>query len=190
MSSINYLFLALFICLKTTCIKVTPETCPANVNIISRNQQEVLIFHREKEINLEDDSFLKTKNSLRNRQLYYILAAFIDMEANFLVIFAYKFTSITSVMLLDCFTIPSVMFLSYCFLGATYKRLHIAGVFVCCAGLSLVVISDALASKIMMMKLISILLLGTLCVFVVLSYMPVLMYFKSHWLRFTEERSI
>ena len=48
---------------------------------------------------------------------WYVLAAFIDFEANFLVISAFNYTSFTSVALLDCFTIPSAMALSYFFLG-------------------------------------------------------------------------
>lgn len=43
----------------------------------------------------------------------YLLLAFLDVEANFLVTKAYQYTSITSVTLLDCFTIPAVMVLSW-----------------------------------------------------------------------------
>ena len=46
----------------------------------------------------------------------YLLAAVLDCEANFLVLEAYNYTSITSVMLLDCFTIPCAMVLSAIFL--------------------------------------------------------------------------
>ena len=47
----------------------------------------------------------------------YVLAAVLDCEANFLVLEAYNYTSITSVMLLDCFTIPCAMVLSAIFLN-------------------------------------------------------------------------
>lgn len=41
-----------------------------------------------------------------------------DVEANFLLVKAYQFTSITSVTLLDCFTVPAVIVLSRAFLGS------------------------------------------------------------------------
>lgn len=47
-----------------------------------------------------------------------MLLAFADVEGNFLVVCAYKYTSISSAMLLDCFTIPVVMLLSALFLNA------------------------------------------------------------------------
>jgi hypothetical protein len=51
----------------------------------------------------------------------YAALAFADVEANFLVVKAYKYTTITSVMLLDCFTIPCVMLLSSVFLRARVR---------------------------------------------------------------------
>ncbi len=61
----------------------------------------------------------------------YLLIGLIDVEANILVNSAYNYTSITSIMLLDCFSIPCVMILSFIFLKAQYSRLHLYGVFVC-----------------------------------------------------------
>ena len=46
-----------------------------------------------------------------------------DVEANYFVVKAYSYTSITSVMLLDCFTIPCVMVLSCVFLKAKVAAL-------------------------------------------------------------------
>jgi drug/metabolite transporter (DMT)-like permease len=43
----------------------------------------------------------------------YAALAVLDVEANYLVTKAYQYTSITSVTLLDCFTIPTVMLLSW-----------------------------------------------------------------------------
>eukprot|EP00286_Rhodomonas_abbreviata_P008480 CAMPEP_0181325916 /NCGR_PEP_ID=MMETSP1101-20121128/21199_1 /TAXON_ID=46948 /ORGANISM="Rhodomonas abbreviata, Strain Caron Lab Isolate" /LENGTH=151 /DNA_ID=CAMNT_0023434293 /DNA_START=72 /DNA_END=524 /DNA_ORIENTATION=- len=50
----------------------------------------------------------------------FFLFALADVEANFLIVKAYQYASITSVTLLDCFTIPCVVCLSFCFLGARY----------------------------------------------------------------------
>ncbi|KAK3264378.1 hypothetical protein CYMTET_26879 [Cymbomonas tetramitiformis] len=52
----------------------------------------------------------------------YPLLAVADVEANFLIVYAYQFTSITSVTLLDCATIPFVMALSTRFLGVRHTR--------------------------------------------------------------------
>jgi solute carrier family 35 protein F1/2 len=134
MSAINYLLLSIFYSSKMICKHDKHE-----LNHPSVREDTSRISNSSERIN-----GVKTDLSMRTRQIYYFLAAIIDMEANFLVILAYKFTSITSIMLLDCFTIPSAMILSYCFLGACYQRLHIAGVFLCCAGLSIVIISDSI----------------------------------------------
>lgn len=55
---------------------------------------------------------------------------------------AYQYTSLTSVMLLDCWSIPSVMLLTRIFLKTKYRFKKITGVIVCVAGLVLVVFSD------------------------------------------------
>ena len=76
----------------------------------------------------------------------YLASAVIDVEANFAVVLAYQYTSVTSVMLLDCFTIPSAMALSYAFLAAAYSRWHVGGVVLCLGGLGLLVYSDLVTS--------------------------------------------
>lgn len=68
--------------------------------------------------------------------------AAVDVEANFFVVLAFRYTSITSIMLLDCFSIPCAMLLSCLFLGSRYRPLHLAGVALCVAGLCLTVLSD------------------------------------------------
>eukprot|EP00746_Dinoflagellata_sp_MGD_P016856 gnl/MRDRNA2_/MRDRNA2_138315_c0_seq1.p1 gnl/MRDRNA2_/MRDRNA2_138315_c0~~gnl/MRDRNA2_/MRDRNA2_138315_c0_seq1.p1 ORF type:complete len:393 (-),score=28.01 gnl/MRDRNA2_/MRDRNA2_138315_c0_seq1:219-1316(-) len=75
------------------------------------------------------------------------LWALTDVEANFLVVWAYQYTSITSVMLLDCFTIPCSMVLSYMFLHAQYSRWHVIACHICILGLVLTVFSDLVASE-------------------------------------------
>lgn len=93
----------------------------------------------------------------------YALLAFTDVQGNYLVVKAYQYTSITSVMLLDCFTIPFAMALSRLFLRtrvralapggarpltqtprrAQYSLVHLGGVALCLAGLVLLIVSDA-----------------------------------------------
>jgi solute carrier family 35 protein F1/2 len=79
--------------------------------------------------------------------IWYIISAVLDVEANFLVILAYNYTSITSVMLLDCFTIPCAMFFSYICLGCSYRYKHIIGVIICLLGLSCIIINDSLQQQ-------------------------------------------
>ncbi|XP_020261482.1 solute carrier family 35 member F1-like isoform X3 [Asparagus officinalis] len=76
------------------------------------------------------------------RWYYYLLLSVVDVEANFLVVKAYQYTSLTSVMLLDCWSIPSVIFLTWLFLKTKYRLRKFAGVAICVAGLVLVVFSD------------------------------------------------
>jgi solute carrier family 35 protein F1/2 len=72
----------------------------------------------------------------------YGLLALVDVEANYLVVKAYRYTSITSIMLIDCWTIPCVMAMSYFFLRRRFLWRHIVGVGLCIAGLSVLVVSD------------------------------------------------
>lgn len=58
------------------------------------------------------------------------------------VVKAYQYTSFTSVMLLDCCTIPCVIFLTWIFLKTKYGYRKFAGIAICIAGLVLVVFSD------------------------------------------------
>lgn len=51
----------------------------------------------------------------------YLLLAIADVEANYLIVKAYQYTTITSVMLFDCLTIPIVMILSYSVLGTKVR---------------------------------------------------------------------
>jgi solute carrier family 35, member F1/2 len=86
------------------------------------------------------------------------------VEGNYFSVKAYQYTNITSVMLLDCFTIPCVMLLSKLFLHAKVRRFrsqrcsrcpvqlsvrilqfklrHAVGIVLCLAGLCALVASD------------------------------------------------
>jgi len=73
----------------------------------------------------------------------YFLLALCDVEANYVVVLAYQYTSVANIMLLDCLTIPFVMALSYIFLGARFSIQHIIGVITCIFGLSILISADA-----------------------------------------------
>lgn len=75
----------------------------------------------------------------------YILWAICDVEANYLVVEAYQYTSIASVMLLDCFGIPSSMVLTYILMKGHYTVWHIVACCVCFMGIGLTVLSDIIS---------------------------------------------
>ncbi|CAJ1361566.1 unnamed protein product [Effrenium voratum] len=75
----------------------------------------------------------------------YAIWALADVEANYMVVLAYRYTSVASVMLLDGFTVPGAMLISRLLLGACYRKGHVAACVVCLCGLSLTVFSDSLS---------------------------------------------
>eukprot|EP00613_Pedinella_sp_CCMP2098_P029135 CAMPEP_0171738888 /NCGR_PEP_ID=MMETSP0991-20121206/33884_1 /TAXON_ID=483369 /ORGANISM="non described non described, Strain CCMP2098" /LENGTH=426 /DNA_ID=CAMNT_0012336357 /DNA_START=137 /DNA_END=1417 /DNA_ORIENTATION=+ len=77
----------------------------------------------------------------------YALLSVVDVEANVLCVWAYQYTSITSAMILDCFTIPCVMALSCALLGARYEMAHFAGAALCFVGVAFIVTSDVLEGE-------------------------------------------
>ncbi|XP_024527848.1 solute carrier family 35 member F2-like [Selaginella moellendorffii] len=72
----------------------------------------------------------------------FLLLAIVDVEGNYLLVKANQYTSITSVMLLDCWSTPCVLLLTWLFLKTRYRLGHFFGVGICVTGLVLVVLSD------------------------------------------------
>ncbi|KAJ8267015.1 hypothetical protein GJAV_G00137320 [Gymnothorax javanicus] len=77
----------------------------------------------------------------------YLLLGFADVEANYCVVMAYQYTTLTSIQLLDCFVIPVLMVLSWIFLKTRYKVVHYASVAVCLLGVGAMVAADLLAGR-------------------------------------------
>ncbi|KIY74130.1 DUF914-domain-containing protein [Cylindrobasidium torrendii FP15055 ss-10] len=77
---------------------------------------------------------------------YFILAA-CDVEGNFMVVKAYQYTDLLSCMLLDAWAIPVCIFFSYLYFRTKYHWTQYFGVFVCVAGLGLLVAADVLTDK-------------------------------------------
>ena len=73
---------------------------------------------------------------------WFALCAVLDVHATMLIVYAYEFTSITSVMLLQDFTIPCVVLMSIFFLKLKYKGIHFIALGVCACGLSLSIYND------------------------------------------------
>eukprot|EP00527_Entomoneis_sp_CCMP2396_P001539 CAMPEP_0198141944 /NCGR_PEP_ID=MMETSP1443-20131203/4860_1 /TAXON_ID=186043 /ORGANISM="Entomoneis sp., Strain CCMP2396" /LENGTH=476 /DNA_ID=CAMNT_0043804837 /DNA_START=93 /DNA_END=1523 /DNA_ORIENTATION=+ len=72
----------------------------------------------------------------------YIILALADMYAQIFMIWAFRYTTITSVAVMDALAIPSAMILSRCWFGRSYSPLHFVGVAACMIGIFLNVFQD------------------------------------------------
>ncbi|CAA7404394.1 unnamed protein product [Spirodela intermedia] len=87
--------------------------------------------------------FLFRRQKLLVPWYWYLALAIVDVQGNYLVVKAYQYTSITSATLLDCWTIPWVIILTWFALGTRYSIAQFLGAATCVAGLGLVLLSDA-----------------------------------------------
>uniref|UniRef100_A0A915JPM1 Solute carrier family 35 member F1 n=1 Tax=Romanomermis culicivorax TaxID=13658 RepID=A0A915JPM1_ROMCU len=90
---------------------------------------------------------VETPTIFRKRWWKYAILAFIDVQANFLVVKAYQYTNLASIQVLDCFTIPVVLVLSFIFLYVRYLLSHILGVAICLIGIGCLVWGDVVNGK-------------------------------------------
>ncbi|GMI14637.1 hypothetical protein TrLO_g7167 [Triparma laevis f. longispina] len=74
----------------------------------------------------------------------YLLIGFLDVESNFLVVTAFKMTSLTSISLIDCTSIPFVMFFSRIILGRSYSVPQYWSAIVSVVGIGLIIMSDVM----------------------------------------------
>uniref|UniRef100_A0A0G4GHH4 EamA domain-containing protein n=1 Tax=Chromera velia CCMP2878 TaxID=1169474 RepID=A0A0G4GHH4_9ALVE len=79
-----------------------------------------------------------------DRKVWFLLGfvAFCDVHANFLSIVAFSKTSVASVMLLDCFTIPLVLLGSIFFLGCRYRAVHFCSALIALVGFGIILYAD------------------------------------------------
>ncbi|WOG91104.1 hypothetical protein DCAR_0310352 [Daucus carota subsp. sativus] len=87
--------------------------------------------------------FLCRRQKLLVPWYWYLFLGFIDAQGNYLYNKAYQYSSITSVTILDCWTIAWVIILTWIFLGTKYSLRQFLGAAVCLLGLGLVLLSDA-----------------------------------------------
>ncbi|MGH0149803.1 UNVERIFIED_CONTAM: hypothetical protein FKN15_016116 [Acipenser sinensis] len=76
-----------------------------------------------------------------------MLLGIVDVEANYMVVKAYQYTTLTSVQLLDCFVIPVLMALSWFILRTRYRVIHYVAVCICLLGVGAMVGADVLAGR-------------------------------------------
>lgn len=84
---------------------------------------------------------------LKQRWWKYMFLGLADVEANYTIVKAYQYTTLTSVQLLDCFGIPVLMALSWFILRARYRLIHFIAVAVCLLGVGTMVGADILAGR-------------------------------------------
>ncbi|XP_034384379.1 solute carrier family 35 member F2-like [Cyclopterus lumpus] len=84
---------------------------------------------------------------LKRRWWKYLLVGLVDVEANYAVVKAYQYTTITSVQLLDCFVVPVLMILSWWVLKTRYSLIHYIAVCICLLGVGAMVGADLLAGR-------------------------------------------
>ncbi|KAJ8368052.1 hypothetical protein SKAU_G00080800 [Synaphobranchus kaupii] len=70
-----------------------------------------------------------------------------DVEANYTVVKAYQYTTLTSVQLLDCFVIPVLMVLSWFFLKTRFHAVHYVAVGICLLGVGAMVGADLISGR-------------------------------------------
>lgn len=71
-----------------------------------------------------------------------MIVAIIDAEANFLVVKAYEYTSILSIMLCDVMGIPAVVVISLIFLHSRFTWKHYLSVVFCLVGIAIMILND------------------------------------------------
>jgi solute carrier family 35 protein F1/2 len=111
-------------------------------NMRTSNNDEVAVVSSSSNI-----LFLRRKNffgilPLHQPLWWYMLLAFLDVEANAITMLAFRYTTLTSVTLLDSLAIPSSMILSRCWLGRRYRWMHYLGVIICMLGVVANIMTD------------------------------------------------
>ena len=72
----------------------------------------------------------------------YIILSFLDVEGNYFVVLAYRYTTILSAQLINFWAIVIVVVVSFLVLRVRYHWSQIAGIFVCIGGMGLLLASD------------------------------------------------
>lgn len=77
----------------------------------------------------------------------FLFLAFADVEATFLVVTAYGYTNLSSIILLTSFSTPCTMILSWIILKKKYRWNHFLGVFICLFGTGFLVVFEYIFSE-------------------------------------------
>ncbi|KAL9544364.1 hypothetical protein MBANPS3_007658 [Mucor bainieri] len=83
----------------------------------------------------------------RRRGIYYFILGAIDVEGNYFVVKAYQYTSLLSAMLLNCWSTPVCMILSFFIMKVRYRWLQYVGVLIALGGMGMLIASDMMEGK-------------------------------------------
>jgi solute carrier family 35 protein F1/2 len=72
----------------------------------------------------------------------YLILSFFDVEGNYFTVLGYRYTNILSAELINFWAIVIVVVCSFILLHVRYRPLAIAGIFVCVAGMGVLIASD------------------------------------------------
>jgi solute carrier family 35 protein F1/2 len=104
------------------------------------DQQQRLVANEEKGVVGYTLPF--TGIRLRIPWWIYLCMSILDVEANYMVLLSFQFTSLTSTTLLGSLTVPSVMFFSRHVLARVFRTPHYVGVCLCLLGGTMTIWSD------------------------------------------------
>lgn len=76
-----------------------------------------------------------------------ILFAFCDVEGNYFIVMAYRYTTILSAQLINFWAIIVVVTLSYLFLHVRYHYMQILGILICIGGMGILLASDRIEGR-------------------------------------------
>ena len=77
----------------------------------------------------------------------FAILGFFDVEGNYFTVLAYRYTTILSAQLINFWAIAVVVAISLIFLKVRYHIAQYIGIFICCAGLGILVASDHLTGS-------------------------------------------
>ena len=92
-------------------------------------------------------SFLSRRLPLRIPWWIYLSMSLLDVVPNFLTLFSYGYTSLTSTTLLGSLTVPSTMLFTRLLLSKIFRPHHYAGVVLCVLGGTLTIYMDSTGSE-------------------------------------------
>lgn len=89
----------------------------------------------------------RNKRPSQVNRLWFLLCGLIELQANASAVKAYQFTSIVSVQLLDCVSIPVVLVISvFCF-KTRFNRLHYFGIAISVIGMLALILTDTFYNR-------------------------------------------
>jgi solute carrier family 35 protein F1/2 len=80
---------------------------------------------------------------LKTRGWKYLILAFLDVEGNYFVILAYRYTTVISAQLINFWAIVVVVIISFLLLRVRYHWTQVIGILICCGGMGVLISRDA-----------------------------------------------